>query len=623
MRENQSDPDDGRKNDTRAFQITGRLAQNDFTGSGSEASRAESLMQMQRTHGNAYVNEFIGNEVIAVRGHNSPPATGPGSHGEPILKGGKVLNVAAMKTDAYHASPVNPHNPIVVWTDGTNLFFAPSQEQLTLGRILPMPEPAFVPVPGFTAEEILWDRGTDSSGSGSLVVVARKTGVADIQVAVLNTLEQVSSFLGPGLTSSAKSHVAREGGQFLAADESNVPIEISGGLLGPINSVVFPDGFFRYRAASGDHDLYVAQGADPFAHIVERADGNITQTFASGTIAAVVPESNGVVHLETSSSGVTVKETTSVDLRTSPPKVGTVGGHASSEVGYDDAKKRLMDLGIDITENGVRFHVSELEAIENALNLGGGQGLTALQEFSTIEATGPIILEISKSIGSDSAGGLAGAGSGIPLLFVREPFASSETARVSTIRHETTHVIMGALEVVRNSKLTARERANLEGSLRWEARQALKKAKAGLLRMGEVGAGAPRHSPGNFSDWRTAIGEDPQIANLWIELLRRYSFIPDPEGTGELRGVSLADESRYSGMNDPLVGHPADGADEFVASFVTSATLFRAAFIAAMVEAQTAGNAHGGGGGTYLRKLYSQAWDLISTRYVPLGPNPF
>src|SRR5713226_4741251 len=68
-----------------------------------DARRAEMLTQMQRSHGNAYVNEFIGNQIIAARGHNSPPATGPGSHGDPVKAGkGGVLSVASMKTDAYH-----------------------------------------------------------------------------------------------------------------------------------------------------------------------------------------------------------------------------------------------------------------------------------------------------------------------------------------------------------------------------------------------------------------------------------------------------------------------------------------------------------------------------------------
>ena len=586
--------------------------------------RAAFLAQMQRSYGNAYVNEFIGNEIVAARGHNSPPTTGPGSHGDPVKRPGKVLNISSMRADAYHASPVNPHNPVVVWTDGTNLFFAPSQEQLTAGRTLPMPEPTFITPPGFRAEQIHWDRGTVSSGSGSLVIVCRKPGSDDAEIVITNTLEQVTNFPLSSATSHIKSHVAREGGQFMASDTTKVPADLTGGVTGAINNEKFPFGFFRYRASSGTHDLYVAQDEDPFAHIVERATGDITRTFASGTISAVVPATNGVVNIETTTTGATTKrETTNVDLRSSPPTVSKATGHTSSEVGYDDARQRLSDLNIEIEEVGVRFRVSELKGIEDALSLGGGVGLTALQNFATLEGTAPTILAISKRIGADDARGLAKAGSGVPLLFVREPFATTETLRTATIRHEMTHVIVGAQQAITQARMTARERADLEGSLRWEARQGLKKAKEGLLRMGQPGLGVTGRGPGTFSDWRAGIDNDPEIANIWIELLRKYSFIPDPEGTGEIRGVSLADESRYSGASDPYSGHAADSADEFIASFVTCATVFKSAFIAAVIEAETAGNARGGGGGSYLKKLYSKAWNLISARYVPLGTNPF
>jgi hypothetical protein len=529
-----------------------------------------------------------------------------------------------MSADAYHASPINAHNPVVLWTNGASLFFAPSKEQVTLGRALPIPEPAFVPPPGYTAQEILWDRGTQSSGSGSLVVVCRKTGAADIQVVITNTLEQITDFLISGASSSPKSHVAREGGQFLALDDTTVPVDLTGGTLGAINALTFPEGFFRYRASGGTHDLYVAQGENPFADIVERSTGDITQTLASNAIAAVVPETNGVVSIETTTTAaMATRETTTVDLRTSPPTVSKTAGHTSSEVGYDDTRQRLIDLGITIQEIGIRFRVSELKAIEDALSLGGGVGLASLQNFATLEGTAPTILEISKRIGPDDARGLATEGGGTPLLFVSEPFATTETLRTATIRHEMTHVIAGAQQAVTQAKLSAHDRANLEGSLRWEARQGLRKATEGLLRMGQPGLGAPTPGPGTFRNWRSAIGHDPEIANIWIELLRRYSFIPDPEGTGELRGVSLADESRYSGSSDPFSGHAADSADEFIASFVACATVFRSAFIAAVIEAETAGNARGGGGGSYLKHLYSNAWDLISARYVPLGSNPF
>ncbi|HZI48852.1 MAG TPA: hypothetical protein VFD75_13730, partial [Pyrinomonadaceae bacterium] len=278
---------------------------------------------------------------------------------------------------------------------------------------------------------------------------------------------------------------------------------------------------------------------------------------------------------------------------------------------------------VTITEVGLRFRVSELEAIEDALSLGGGVGLATLQNFAAHMGSGPTILDINKHIGPDDARGLASATSGTPALFVTEPFATTATLRTATIRHEMTHVIAGAQQALNQAALSARDRANLEGSLGWEARQGLNKARAGLLRMGQPGLGAPTPPVGTFGDWRGAIGHDPEIANIWIELLRKYGFIPDPEGTGEIRGVSLADESRYSGANDPFSGHAADSGDEFIASFVTCATVFRSAFVAAVLAAETAGNARGGGGGSYLKRLYSKAWDLISARYVPLGTNPF
>ena len=83
--------------------------------------------------------------------------------------------------------------------------------------------------------------------------------------------------------------------------------------------------------------------------------------------------------------------------------------------------------------------------------------------------------------------------------------------------------------------------------MRFEARQAQRKARAGLLRASEYGAGDVVPPAGTFRDWRSSVGADVELANIWVELLRRYRSIPDPEGTVEIRGTSLADESRYSG----------------------------------------------------------------------------
>lgn len=580
--------------------------------------------ELQQRLGNAGARAWFAEGVAtqASLAHNSPPTAGPGSRSEPLSARTAVQQVAKMRTDAYYRSPVNPNNPVLVWTDGTNLFFAPSEAQIAAGRAVPRPEPSFSPPGGYVAEEIHWDRREGlTTGGGPLVIIARQPGQPDLDVAVSNTLEQRSFYAALGVTSGGSSHVTREGGEFVSADNTAVPLELSGAARrGAIHRVTFPNGFVRYRAPSGDHDLYVSQGADPFAHLVQRSTGNIRRTFAAGTINAVIPEVTGVIRLETSRTS-----TISIDLRSSPPTVTSARGHATAEAGYASIKARLEALGIAIVERGVRFRVAELTAVEEALTIGGNRGLTALIDFRALEggsAADPI-LDLTKSLGPSSARGLAEAGFGTPLLTITEPFETSAVERASTVRHEMTHIIMGAVDALNRARLTRQERANLEGAMRYEARRARERAQAGRLRAGEYGLGDRPPPAGSMAIWRSAVGSDPALASVWVELLRRYSFIPDPEGTGELRGVSLADESRYSGAGDVSTGHPADSVGEFVASFVTSATQFRSQFVAAVLAAEAAGNATGGRGGSYLRGLMGRAWTLIDGRYVPLGTNPF
>ncbi|MCI0744228.1 MAG: hypothetical protein L0Y58_02380 [Verrucomicrobia subdivision 3 bacterium] len=533
-----------------------------------------------------------------------------------------------MRIDAYYRSPVNPTNPVVVWTDGSRLFFSPSEAQVTTGRALASAEVAFSPLASYVAEEILWDRVEGlTTGGGALVVIARRSGEPDLEVAITNHLEQKSTFSALGVTSGANALVSPEGAEFMRVNDSSVPQKLSGATApGDIHKESFADGFFRYRAPGGDHDLYVAQGANPIAHLVKRSTGSITRTFTGGSIASVVAEPNGIVHLELTQSvrGAAAQSTTTLDLRSSPPSISTATGHASAEPGYTGAKSRLQALGVTFTENGLRMRGGELEMIEQALALGGDRGLTALRQFRNLEGGGTSdpILEVSKSIGPEAAYGMADAGSGTPGLYIYEPFDAAPAGRAATVRHEMTHVIMGAIEAVSRSTLTPQERADLEGALRFEAGRAQKKARAGQLRAGEYGAGDVTPPAGSRSDWRSRVEGDLALAAIWAELLRRYPFMPDPEGTGERRAVSLADESRYSGASE-TTGHPADSLGEFVASFVTCATLFKTQFVADVLATEASGNTRGGGGGSYLRGLYRRAWNRIDVKYVPLGTNPF
>ncbi|HEU4387905.1 MAG TPA: hypothetical protein VFV34_08925 [Blastocatellia bacterium] len=559
--------------------------------------------------------------------HHSPPGTGPGSRSDPQVIGRRSLQaVSAMATDIYYRSPVNPTNPVLVWTNGSTLFFGPSQEQVTSGRMPATPEPSLVLPARYAAEELRWDRVEGlTTGGGPVIVIARKAGAPDLEITISDNLEQKSNVV-PGITSGANLTVSREGAEFVRSDDSSVSLELAGlATRGPINNETFSNGFYRYRASGGDHDLYISQGVGPFAHLVERSTGRIVRTFAAGTIAAAVPRESGVVDLETAvtTRGTTSRSTLTIDLRNSPPTISTASGHASEEPSYPTVKARLQAFGITIEERGLRLRVIEMQTIEDALLAGASRGLTALTDLRRLiggSTTDPI-LELSKSIGPESAYGLADT-TGTPSLSIFEPFDETAVERAATVRHEMTHIIMGAIDAVTHSRLTAQQRADLEGAMRFEARRAAEKARSGLLRAGEYGAGDVVPPAGTRSTWRSLVGEDPEIANVWVELLRRYSFIADPEGTREFRGASLADESRYSGAAEQT-GHPADSASEFVASYVTCATIYRTQFVADVLAAETAGNARGGGGGSYLRGLYRSAWRLIDSKYVPLGSNPF
>jgi hypothetical protein len=52
------------------------------------------------------------------------------------------------------------------------------------------------------------------------VVIARKSGDPDLEVAVTNTLEQKSTFNALGATSGAVAQVTRQGAEFMRVDES-------------------------------------------------------------------------------------------------------------------------------------------------------------------------------------------------------------------------------------------------------------------------------------------------------------------------------------------------------------------------------------------------------------------
>ncbi len=540
-----------------------------------------------------------------------------------------------MRTDAYYHSPVNPLNPVIVWTDGRQLFFAPAESQVASGRTTAAPEAAFSPPPAYLPEQIRWDTYGSTGSVAALQILARKSGAPDVEVAVTNTLEQSAQFLVPP-EEPAETDVSREGTEFLESNLRKVPKELSGASqTAAIQQEHFPEGFFRYRALRGSHDLYVGQGADPAAHLVERSTGAIVRKFAAGSIAAVVAEPGGVVRIELSPvRGAGARHTLIVDLRASPAAITTAAEGALARTGYGAAKNRLQKLGVDFEEVGLRLTHSELEAIEGSLTP------RAMSALNRVRVRGKPLLLVRKSIGTggNRGGFLEDEGA---ILFLTRHFKTSTAQDVATVRHEMTHLVVTAIKKAeareaRDKKLDELARvaevAEAVGLIRAGERgvadpsrpTALTRAleAVGLIRAGRRGSGASAQAAVEADYWKNTLVGDLELASTWVELLRNFPFVPDPEGLQEHRGVSLADESRYS-KSRANAGHPAESLDEFIASLVTSATVFHGAFVAAVLSAERAGNRMGVGRGSQLRRLYRVAWKRIDDRYVQLGRNPF
>ena len=115
-------------------------------------------------------------------------------------------------------------------------------------------------------------------------------------------------------------------------------------------------------------------------------------------------------------------------------------------------------------------------------------------------------------------------------------------------------------------------------------------------------------------DWEKALSSDEKLNKIWQALHQRFP-ISDPEGTSDIRGLDVADESRYLGGNrGDVVGHGFDNVSEFIASFVSSSTLFQAEMIKTVKDSKS----------DRLLSLYSELWTLVNSNVVSLGTkNPY
>src|SRR6185295_7664773 len=103
-------------------------------------------------------------------------------------------------------------------------------------------------------------------------------------------------------------------------------------------------------------------------------------------------------------------------------------------------------------------------------------------------------------------------------------------------------------------------------------------------------------------EWEKALSSDEKLNKIWQALHERFN-ISDPEGTSDIRGLDVADESRYLGSKTgDILGHGFDNVNEFVASFVASSTRFQAEMTRTVKDSKSA----------RLLTLYSELWTLVN-----------
>jgi len=514
--------------------------------------------------------------------HHSPPATGAGSRGSPKVPAAHPLAMSAMNKDTWYRAPANARNPVIAWTDGSHVFLSPSQGQIDAGRRSATPEVVLNVPTGYAATELHWDQYVAGTKIGSamllnaapLVVLAQKKGADDQLITVSTDLQQTLHFMSLGKRSGSGAFVTlRDGMEMLLANETRVARGISGaGAKGPIHSDRFRGGYIRYRAG-GTHDLYMNRSGKRKVCLVERSTGAIDGRFSGKKIDSVVAEPGGKVNVEEQGAKTEDSKTHTVDLKASPPTVTETAGITSGDSGYQDARAKVEAHGVKVIERGARLSVTDLSEIDKILTESGTAAgfvnakaaLVAYRDRKRAKPKKPILV-FEKLVGLDQAGGDVPSTGGTPRLHIQEPFRATPLDRVSTIRHEMTHIVMGVKDRLSPAKIPTR----LE-----------------------------------------------DIFNILSK--PNFPFLADVEGTGSKRGTELVDESRYSGGGDTSVGHPEDNVGEFAASFVACARLYWPTLTAAIFSAQEAGDKGGGTAGTDLLKLYQEAWDLIDAHYMPLG----
>jgi len=282
----------------------------------------------------------------------------------------------------------------------------------------------------------------------------------------------------------------------------------------------------------------------------------------------------------------------------------------SRDASLQDSKDRqnlisdLKALDVQVVERGSRFSMVELQTALSVLrNWKGSKGVAA-----SLKDMGVPALKLVKDI-LNNAAEYDSDSNEVRIIGTVE---LTEEEQRNMVTHELTHTLFHA------RGLSIKKGAKVPEHVKKSAGELHDLSQGGDINEGVIkGPDTPqsiKNKTRTPEEWQKTLSTDADLNAIWKQMHTRFR-IGDPEGTGDIRGMDAADESRYMGgsRGDP-VGHGFDNVTEFMSSFVTSTLSYQTQLSATILSANS----------QTLARAYKQLWDWVNKNLINLGKqNPY
>ncbi|MCM3870563.1 MAG: DUF4157 domain-containing protein [Pyrinomonadaceae bacterium] len=260
----------------------------------------------------------------------------------------------------------------------------------------------------------------------------------------------------------------------------------------------------------------------------------------------------------------------------------------------------LKALKVKVVEQGSRFNELELEAAVDTLKRW--QGKKGVVE--SLKANGVPGLTLIKDVQLETGGSYDDDKGEVK---IPGGVSTTPAEERNVVIHELAHALFQA------NGFYPPKKGKTPEHIKAVAKDMHEDSDLDLIDEGAI-TGARVRKPRTQEQWEKALSSSEKLNKIWQDLHRRFP-ISDPEGTSDIRGLDVADESRYvGGQRGDILGHGFDNVNEFVASFVASSIRFQIEMTETIKNSKS----------DLLLILYRELWTLVNSDIVNLGTkNPY